>query len=161
MEEHFHHLKEFSCIPSPSCPCSVAKLCPTPCGPMDCSPPGSSVHGISQARVLEWVAISFSRCSSWHRDRTHVSCIGRRILHHQATRPASPPITQYVFSRYRLELPFLDCYIHEIIKYVLSDWSDVFCSKQYFELKSCWYGEGNGNPLQYSCLENPTDGGAR
>ena len=42
---------------------------------MDCSPPGSSVHGISQARILEWVAISFSRGSSWPRDQTHVFCI--------------------------------------------------------------------------------------
>ena len=39
----------------------VAKLCPTLCDPMDCSPPGSSVHGIFQARILEWVDISFSR----------------------------------------------------------------------------------------------------
>ena len=45
------------------------------CFPMDCSPPGSSVHGISQARILEWVAISFSRGSSWPRDQTWVSCI--------------------------------------------------------------------------------------
>ena len=42
--------------------------------PMDCSPPGSSVHGISQARIQEWVAISFSRGSSWPREQTHVSC---------------------------------------------------------------------------------------
>ena len=40
--------------------CLVAQLCPTVCDPMDCSPPGSSVHGILQARILEWVAISFS-----------------------------------------------------------------------------------------------------
>ena len=45
------------------------------CNPMDCSPPGSSVHGILQARILEWIAISFSRGSSWPRDRTHVSCV--------------------------------------------------------------------------------------
>ena len=43
------------------------------CNPLDCSPPDSSVHGISQARILEWVAISFSRGSSWPRDWTHVS----------------------------------------------------------------------------------------
>ena len=48
--------------------------------------PGSSAHGISQARILEWVAISFSRGSSWPRDQTHVSCIGRQILYHWATR---------------------------------------------------------------------------
>ena len=50
------------------CCCLVAHSCPTLCDPMDCSPPGSSVHGISQARILEWVAISFSRGSSRPRD---------------------------------------------------------------------------------------------
>ena len=52
------------------------------CNPVNCSPAGSSVHGIFQARVLEWVAISFSRGSSHLRDLTHVSCIGRQILYH-------------------------------------------------------------------------------
>ena len=49
------------------------------CDPMDCSPPGSSVHGILQARILEWVAIPFSLGSSQPRDRTQVSvlCTGR------------------------------------------------------------------------------------
>ena len=49
---------------------------------------GSSVHGASQARILEWVAISFSRGFSWPRDQTRVSCIGRWILYHWATRAA-------------------------------------------------------------------------
>ena len=53
----------------------VAQLCPTLCDPVDCSPPGSSIHGIFQARVLGWVAISFSRGSSWPRARTCVSCL--------------------------------------------------------------------------------------
>ena len=58
----------------------VAQSCPTLCNPMDCSLPGSSVHGILQARVREWVAISFSRRSSQPGDRTRVSCIaGRRF----------------------------------------------------------------------------------
>ena len=48
---------------------------------MDCSLPGSSVHGISQSRILEWVAVSSSRGSSRPRDRTHISCIGRQILY--------------------------------------------------------------------------------
>ena len=52
------------------------------CGPMDCSPPGSSVHGIFRARILECVAISFSRGSSQPRDHTWVSSFGRRILYH-------------------------------------------------------------------------------
>ena len=56
--------------------------------PMDYSPLSSSVHGIFQARILEWVAIFFSRGSFWPRDQTHVSCIGRQILYHWATREA-------------------------------------------------------------------------
>ena len=55
------------------------------CDPMDCSPPGSSVHGILQARILEWVAISFSRGYSWPRNRTLIFCIHRQILYHWAT----------------------------------------------------------------------------
>ena len=55
---------------------------------MDCSPPGSSVHGIFEARILEQVAISFSRGSSRPRDQTCVSCIGRQILYHWAAREA-------------------------------------------------------------------------
>ena len=64
---------------------TLLQSCLTLCDPMDCSPPGSSVHGTLQARILEWVAISFSRGSSWHRDRTWVSCvscIGRCVLYH-------------------------------------------------------------------------------
>ena len=60
----------------------VTQLCPTLCDPMDCSPPLSSVHGIFQARVLEWVAISFSRGSSQPRDRTQVSPIVSKTLYH-------------------------------------------------------------------------------
>ena len=64
------------------CCCLVAKLCPTHCDPMDCiySPPGSSVHGIFQAQVLEWVSISFSRGSSQPRDQTRISCIASGFL---------------------------------------------------------------------------------
>ena len=66
----------------PGCCCLVAALCLTLCDPMNCSPPDSCVHGISQARVLEWIAISFFRGSSWPRDWTQVSCIDRQILYH-------------------------------------------------------------------------------
>ena len=55
--------------------CYCAQSCPTLRHPMDYSPPGSSVHGILQARTLEWVVISFSRGSSWPRDWTWASCI--------------------------------------------------------------------------------------
>ena len=68
--------------------CSIPQPYLTISDPMDCSLAVSSVHGIFQARVLEWVAISYSRGSFWSRDRTRVSCIsclGRRILYHWAT----------------------------------------------------------------------------
>ena len=52
------------------------------CNPMDYSPPGSSVHRISQVSVLEWVAVSSSRRASPPRDQIRVSCIGRRVLYH-------------------------------------------------------------------------------
>ena len=58
----------------------VAQSCLTLWHPMDCSLPASSVHRIFQARVLEWVAIPFSRGSSWPRDWTWVSCIASRFL---------------------------------------------------------------------------------
>ena len=64
----------------------VVQSRPTLCDPLDYSPPGSSVHGILQDRILEWVAIPFSRGSCWARDQTRVSCTGRWILYHQATR---------------------------------------------------------------------------
>ena len=60
----------------------IAQQCPTLCNRMDCSPSGFSVHGILQARILEWVAISFLRGSSWPRDWTCISCIGRSSLYY-------------------------------------------------------------------------------
>ena len=75
--------------------------CSTFCNPMDCSPPGSSVHGIVQATILEWVAISFSRGSSWPRDRTCVFCIDRQILYPLAT----VVLLQYhIYSMYVIQL---------------------------------------------------------
>ena len=68
--------------------CWVAQPCLTLCDPMDCGPPGSSGHGILQARVLECIAISSSRGSSRPRDRTHISCI---LLHRQVDLYTVPP----------------------------------------------------------------------
>ena len=65
--------------------------CLTLCDPMDCSPPGSSVHGILQAKILEWGAMPSSRGSSQIWDKTRISCVscfGRQILYHWATREA-------------------------------------------------------------------------
>ena len=71
--------------------------------PMDYSPPGSSVRGISQARILEWAAISSSRGSSWPRDWTCNSCPGRRILYHWATKEVQ--VINVCFPRGILYLP--------------------------------------------------------
>ena len=80
------------------------------------------VHGVLQARILEWAAISSSRGSSWHRDQTWVSC--------------SSSIAGGFLTIFHMLSPI--CII-------------LLCLK---------IGEGNGTPLQYSCLENPMDGGA-
>ena len=58
----------------------VTQLCPILCDTMNCSPPGSSVHGIPQAGILELVVIPLSRGSSWPRDQTRVSCIAGRFF---------------------------------------------------------------------------------
>ena len=78
----------------------VTQSCPTLCDPMDCSPPGSSVHGILQARLLEWVAMSFSRESSWFRDQAWVSCIaGRDSLPSEPLAHQIAPLSDPNFQR--------------------------------------------------------------
>ena len=77
--------------------CVCAQLCPAPCNPVDRSPPGSSVHGIFQARILEWGVISLSRGSSQARDRTCVFCTGRWILQHYTTRVIFSPESYTLF----------------------------------------------------------------
>ena len=86
------HCRKHCSIPargsSTCCTCAHAQLCPTLCDPMDCSPPGSSVHGIFQVIIPEWVAISFSRGSSRSRDQPSSPVspgLGRQILCHCAT----------------------------------------------------------------------------
>ena len=74
--------------------CVCTQPCPPLCYLMDCGPQGFSVHGILQARILKWVAISSSSGSSWPRDRTCISCLlhCRQILYHWATRDSQLPI---------------------------------------------------------------------
>ena len=137
--------------------CLVAQSCLTLCSPMGCSPPGSSIHGILQARILERVAISYSRGSSQPRDRTCVSCIScisRRIFYHCGLKtqewPARPlPLRICVWVKRAFpggaEVKVSACSAGDLGSIPGSGRSP---------------GEGNGNPLQYSCLENPMDGGA-
>ena len=77
----------------------VTQSCPTLCNSMDCSLPGFSVHGIFQARVLEWVAFSFSRGSSQCRDQTQVSCIAGRRFTFWVAREAGTRVPQRQMQR--------------------------------------------------------------
>ena len=78
-------------LSTPSSEVKVAQSCLTLCNPMDCSPPGSSVHGLLQARILEWVDIHFSRRSSQPRDQTWVSHIAGKFYTIWATTPVQHP----------------------------------------------------------------------
>ena len=140
---------------------------------MDCSPPGSSLCGILQARILEWVAILFSIESARPRDQTSVSCIAGRFLTVWANKEV---------PKYPLISPVMLIIMHVLFL------SSSFCFLLIF-LVSVFYvgfpvgsviknppanardaedavlvpgsgrfpGEGNGNPFHYSCLENPME----
>ena len=79
---------------------SEVKWCPTLCDPLGCSLPGSSVHGIFQARILEWVAISSSRGSSWPRDRTQASRIVGRCFTTPGTIVRKSRMALFISVRY-------------------------------------------------------------
>ena len=89
MKYERYHLTLLICkMKTVLCCAKLLWSCQILCESMDCNPPGSSVHGILQARILEWIAMPSSRGSSRPKDQTCVSrlsCIGRRILHHWAT----------------------------------------------------------------------------
>ena len=99
-----------------------AQSCSTLCNPMDCGPPGSSVHGILLARILEWIAMPSSRGSSQPRDRIHISfisCIGRWVLyhyHHLVSPPKSESVSHSVVS------DSLGSSVHEILQARILQW---------------------------------------
>ena len=104
--------------------CAVAHLCLTLCDPMDCSLPGSSVHVISQARILEWVAILFSRGSFWPRDWTRfsfISCFGRWILYQWAPGKPSFHVQSYYFRVWQLSLLVFLFYLIEALILLIVD----------------------------------------
>ena len=116
---------------------------------MDCRPPASSVQGILQARILEWVAISSSRGSSWPRDWMHVF----RLLRLQHWQVGFLPLSSW-------EAPRVDEH-HSIHR--RPEQNNKMDEGRIYSLcltELGWSpGRGNGNPLQYSCLENSVDGG--
>ena len=123
----------------------VTQSCPTLSDPMDCSPPGSPVHGIFQARVPEWGAIAFSDHQlSGHELEQTLGDSWRRQWH------PTPVLLPGKSHGWR---SLVGC----------SPWghkeSDT-TERLHFQFSLSCIGEGNGNPLQCSCLENPRDGGA-
>ena len=111
----------FSITSGLTCRCLLTKSCPTLLQPMDCSLPGFSVRGILQARILEWVAMAFSRGSSRPRDRTCISCIARRVLYLAwlVTRRAQP---YHIFAYFWLNTQLL---IHIPKKANRKTWFDI------------------------------------
>ena len=100
---------------SESVTCS-AQSCPTLCDPMAYGPPGSSVHGVLQARILEWVAIPFSRGPSPSRDRTHVSCIA--LQGDSSTSDNKESLLGYVATcNFKFFICFPICKIYLCLKY--------------------------------------------
>ena len=100
--------------------CLVTQLCPTLCNSMDYSPPDSSVHGILQAGILDWVAIPFSRGSSWPGDWTQDSCITGRLFAVCATRNA-PNATPYLSYISQKDLVGLKLFYHSHGKETTND----------------------------------------
>ena len=96
----------------------ATQSCLTLCYPMNCSPPGSSVHGILQARILEWVAISFAMGSSQTRDWTWVSRIAGRFFTIWATREAQTAQATRQLKPVSTGLPFQNVCIVGTIQYV-------------------------------------------
>ena len=145
---------------------------------MDCSLLGSLLHGILQARVPEWVAISFSRGSSWPRDRTQVSRIPGRHFNLWATRDGK---RETVIGHPWFDKRYWGCFKHLTkfrwpcsVKLIGGFWGFPggtvvknlpAHARDARDLGSIpgWgrsSEEGNGHPLQYSCLENSMDRGA-
>ena len=127
---------------------------------MDCRPPGFSIHGISQARIQDFVAISFSTGSSWPRDQTPILCISRRILYHWAT-PGKPFVSvTSVYFQFALYASFITLPSLLHLKGILiSDLlqSPFCCSHSHFpsgtvSFRDCWelrWGQGGAaNPCQ-------------
>ena len=101
---------------------------------MGCSPPGSSGHGISQARMLEWIAISFSRGSSWLRDQTCISCIAGEFF---TTEPPGKPTTVYLKLKIKVKVKLLS---H--VWLFVTPWTVAYQAppSMRFSRQECWSG---------------------
>ena len=134
---------------------ACTQLCPNLCDPMDCSPGGSLIHGILQTRILQWVALSYTRGSYQPRDWTDVSCITSRFFFLLLSHRGSPrQINRIKFKACVSEVLGSQKSSFEFFGNIAWKPGGTFLPIQ------CFFGEGNGNPLQSSCLENPMDRGA-
>ena len=170
----------FSLIPAAAAAAAKSlQSCPTPCNPIDGSPPGSSIPGILQARILEWVAISFSSDESekWNQSCSVVSDSQRpHGPQHQA--PPSMGFSRqeywkWVTSASSILTPYPAFIVCRPVDDGHSDWHEMipYCGFDLHFSNNEWFWasfhvfishlyEGYGNPLQYSCLENSRDRGA-
>ena len=133
----------------------VAQSCPTLCDPMDCSLPGSSVHGIFQAVVLEWIAISFSKGSSQPRDRTQVSCIVDRHF-------TVWPTGKSIYFSAKMGIIMVPTSATQVVLLGKNLPASAGDGRDASLIPGSGRspGGGHGCPLWYSCLENPMDRGA-
>ena len=127
----------------------VTQSCPTLCDPMNCSLPGSSVHGIPQARVLECVAISFSRRSSQPRDGTQVSRSGGRCFNLWATKEA--PIVKNLPAMQETQIQSLGS--EDSLKKGMATWLEYYCLENSME-RGAWGSTVHGVAKSWTRLSN-------
>ena len=128
----------------------------TLCDPMDCSPPGSSVHGILQAGILEWIALLSSRGSSWPRVWTQVSCGSCTAGGFFTTELPGKPWSTWKYI-YILMLPILKFKLN-VLKMIFSDLKIIIIRTIFFVLCLTWHlletyeSACADGPYSYSCL---------
>ena len=137
--------------------CLVTQSCPALCDPMDCSPQGSSVHGIFQARIQEWAAISYSREYLPNPGIKHTSFASPASVYRCfSTTPPGKPHNNFSSSN----IAFIIFLVRaSLIAQLVKNLPAMQATPVWSLGSGRSPGEGNGNPLQYSCLGNLMDRG--
>ena len=119
----------------------VTQSCPTLCDPMDCGPPGSSVHGILQARIQGWVAVPFSRGSSQPRDGIQISCIAGGVFTIWATREAPLVVLVIIYCNAKLFCPLCNSNSESLLPFTMqhdTSWTKLLCLLLLSNTSSYW-----------------------